>query len=58
MLTGRLRETVGKSVSGVTFRTEADSHMIDHEALRPDATRARAWISAFLPQTRAVATAL
>jgi len=58
MLTSRFRKAISKCIPGVTFRAETDGHVINHEALGTDTTRAKAWISAFLSQAGLIIVAL
>jgi len=48
MLTRRFRKAIGKRIPSVTFRAETNGHVINHETLSTDTTRAQTWISAFL----------
>jgi len=58
MLTSRFWKAISKRIPGVTFRAETDGHVINHETLGTDTTRARARVSAFLSQAGLIIVAL
>lgn len=58
MLTSRFRKAISKRIPGVTFRAETDGHVINHETLGTDTTRARARVSAFLSQASSIIATL